>query len=82
MRHRMHHPLIKRLLIDRQNIIHPPRMRRRKPLRPHMQAPQIRPIKSRIHIRIRHHIRRRQLRPRHDRRGRLVPQRQREVEVL
>ena len=56
-------------------------MTRRKLLRPQMRPRQIRRIKRRINIHIRLHLMRHQIRERHDRRGRLIPQRETDIIV-
>ena len=75
------HALEKRRLIDSKNVIHLPRMTRRKLFRPQMRPRQIRRIKRRVHVHIRLHLLRHQIRKRHDSRSGLIPQRQRDVVI-
>ena len=57
-------------------------MTRRELPPPQMRPPQIRTVERRINIHKRLHLARDQLRKRHDRRRRLVPQRKRDIVVL
>ena len=68
-----------RRLVNPQDIIDLPRMTRRKLLRPQVRPPQIRTIKRRIDIHIRLHLARDQIRPRHNSRGCLVPERKPDI---